>query len=216
MSPRNRPSPALVVAVVALIAAVGGTAIAQNAGYIITSAKQIKPSVKKTLKGKRGPRGFRGPAGAVGPQGGPGVAGANGTNGATGATGATGPRGPSDGYTHQQDGLISDLSQFPTLDTIVSRQVPAGNYVVQASVRVFSAFADRLVTCQLYNSLGGAIDTQAFTVLMGSVERATFTAPLVAGEGDIIVLGCGDAAGGVVSAELGRLSAIRVATLNGA
>ena len=60
----RRPSPSLVVSVVAVLLAVGGTAFAS--GYIITSVKQIKPSVRKTLKGQRGPRGLQGPAGQSG------------------------------------------------------------------------------------------------------------------------------------------------------
>jgi hypothetical protein len=65
-------SPALVVSVAALVVALGGTALA--GGYIITSTKQIKPSVRKALKGKRGPRGFDGTDGVAGPPGPPGPA----------------------------------------------------------------------------------------------------------------------------------------------
>ena len=43
-----------------LVVALGGTAAAS--GYIITKPSQIKPSVRKALKGKRGPIG-RGAAG---------------------------------------------------------------------------------------------------------------------------------------------------------
>jgi len=60
-------SPALLVSVAALVVALGGTALA--GGYIITSTKQIKPSVRRALKGKRGPRGFDGADGAQGAQG---------------------------------------------------------------------------------------------------------------------------------------------------
>jgi hypothetical protein len=49
---------------VAVLLAIGGTAFAS--GYIITSVKQIKPSVRKTLKGRRGPPGLQGPAGQPG------------------------------------------------------------------------------------------------------------------------------------------------------
>src|SRR3954451_1045469 len=57
---RRRVSPALVVSVVALVLAGGGTALAGR--YLITSTKQIKPAVLKKLKGKQGPQG---PAGAA-------------------------------------------------------------------------------------------------------------------------------------------------------
>jgi hypothetical protein len=61
---------------VGLLVGAGGAAAANR--YIITSTKQIKPSVLKQLMGSRGPRGFTGAPGPAGPQG------------ATGATGASG------------------------------------------------------------------------------------------------------------------------------
>jgi hypothetical protein len=52
------------------VLALTGTAFA--GGYIITSTKQIKPSVRKALKGNRGPRGFDGADGVNGAPGAPG------------------------------------------------------------------------------------------------------------------------------------------------
>ncbi len=73
---RNQPSGALVVALVALFVALGGTAMAS--GWVITRLGQIKPSVRHQLRGNVGPQG---PAGPTGP------------TGARGAAGATGPAG---------------------------------------------------------------------------------------------------------------------------
>ena len=70
-------SPTFVIAFVALFLALGGGAVAAN-HYLITSTKQIKPSVLKHLKGARGPRGNQG------------IQGAKGDTGATGTTGAKG------------------------------------------------------------------------------------------------------------------------------
>jgi hypothetical protein len=81
---RSRFSYANVVATLALVFAMSGGALAASK-YLITSSKQIKPSVLKSLKGKTGPAGaagIAGPAGAVGPAG------------ATGAQGPAGPQGP--------------------------------------------------------------------------------------------------------------------------
>ena len=75
--PRRRPSAATAIAVVALVFAMSGTALATS--YVITSIHQIKPSVVRQLRGKTGPQG---PYGPQGPQG------------KTGAQGNQGPSGP--------------------------------------------------------------------------------------------------------------------------
>lgn len=74
---RLRPSPTGVIAILALVLALGGTAVAASR-YVITKSSQIKPSVLKELKGKQGPKGSpgsQGPRGLAGPQGAAGPAG---------------------------------------------------------------------------------------------------------------------------------------------
>jgi len=91
----RKPTPAAVIAIVALVLALGGTAMAAS-HYIITSTSQIKPSVLRALragartKGTTGLAGAKGFAGATGAQG---PAGAQGLPGTVGAAGVQGPQG---------------------------------------------------------------------------------------------------------------------------
>jgi len=111
----------LIVAVVALVAALGGGAYAANNGLNKQQKKQVRNIAKNSTKGpikneskkwskkfsKRfaepgpaGPQGLPGATGLPGPQGAPGATGApgadgtDGSNGAKGATGDEGPKGP--------------------------------------------------------------------------------------------------------------------------
>jgi len=83
---RRRISFANAIAILALVFAMSGGAWAAGK-YLITSTKQISPSVLKKLKGAAGP------IGATGPQGAPGAAGAKGTQGEPGPQGVPGPQG---------------------------------------------------------------------------------------------------------------------------
>ena len=108
----RRPSPAFVIALVALIVATSGTAVAAS-GVLITSTKQIKngavssadlsPTARKALSAKPGPIG------------------ATGATGATGAVGATGPAGKTgaagkDGQNGQDAPYPETFELFATVD----------------------------------------------------------------------------------------------------
>jgi hypothetical protein len=89
----RKPSPATIIAMLALFVALSGSAIAAS-DYLITSTRQIKPSVLRALRGKQGRRGVPGPEGKAGEKGEPGTEGEAGTEGNAGSEGKVGPSGP--------------------------------------------------------------------------------------------------------------------------
>ena len=93
-SPRRGSKSAHVIATLALILGLSGTAWAAHR-YVITSAKQIAPKVLVALRGKEGTRGPKGSRGAPGDPGVAGAAGPTGPAGAQGPAGSAGPPGPS-------------------------------------------------------------------------------------------------------------------------
>ena len=115
------PSPSMVVAMTALVVALGGTATA--ATVIIRSSKQVKAgSIEfsdlsraaraRLLRAVRpGPPGRNGATGATG---------ANGTNGTNGATGPTGPTGPA--------GTAGTAGTNATINGVAAGGALAGTY----------------------------------------------------------------------------------------
>jgi hypothetical protein len=91
---RRRVTFANVAMTVALVFAMSGGAFAAGK-FLITSTKQIKPSVLASLKGKAGAAGATGAQGPAGLAGAAGPQGAVGPGGAAGAAGAKGENGVS-------------------------------------------------------------------------------------------------------------------------
>ena len=152
-----RPSPALVVSVIALVAATGGTGYAAakiakdsvgareiRAGAVASSELKDGSVRLRDLAAEArptaGPRGGTGPAGAAGPQGAPGSPGATGAQGPAGPQGERGPAGP----------LLDALPSGRTL-----RGVYSGQFQADAANE-----ADRLpVSFPLPVSAGADLDT---------------------------------------------------------
>jgi hypothetical protein len=109
---RRRMTYANVAATVAVVFAMSGGAYAASK-YLITSTKQIKPSVLASLKGKAGANGAAGAQGPAGPQGPAGAGGAKGEPGPQGSQGKEGPAGK-DG-TNGTTGFTETLPSGKTL-----------------------------------------------------------------------------------------------------
>ena len=91
-------SAGLIIAVVALVAALSGAAIAAAPKLNPTQKKEVTKIAKKYAgkPGATGPQGLLGPPGAPGAKGDSGAAGAKGATGLEGPEGPTGPAGPTE------------------------------------------------------------------------------------------------------------------------
>jgi hypothetical protein len=146
-------SPALYVSVAALVAALGGTALA--GGYIVTSTRQIKPSVRKALKGKRGPRGYSGAAGA---------------NGAAGPAGPVGPAGVL-GLTAVDSPTVTippGSTSYEVDPNSLTAQCPPGSTVVGTGIDTGIGDLDLLRKYGTF--VGGFVDNDTSITIQASVQ----------------------------------------------
>ena len=155
---RRRPSGAMVVAIVALVMSMAGTATA--AKFLITSSSQIKdgavsgrdvrdrslsasdlsPSALKAIAGQGSPRaggdgaagakGDRGAAGPAGPAGAQGPKGERGAQGTAGPQGAKGDRGPSNLFVSRKDWGHHRVLDGNGSERLITMTLPAGKYFV--------------------------------------------------------------------------------------
>ena len=125
----RRPSPALIVATIALFAAAGGGAWA--AGHTAAHHSVRARAAASSQRGPRGPRGFRG------------------FRGFAGARGAAGAAGPSDGFVIS----VPQQTDLPGgTDTVVTQlSLPAGaTYIVNSSTALGNATGtESPVSCTL-------------------------------------------------------------------
>jgi hypothetical protein len=135
------PNPALVISLIALFVALGGTTYAATSlpknsvgtKQLKNRAVTRKKIAKKTIAGLKGSPGPRGPQGLQGPRG------------LQGVKGDTGPTGPSDAYSAQVAGGLD-----PTLSVAVT--VPAGEYVAVGSANgAHTGNANENFSCELFS-----------------------------------------------------------------
>lgn len=148
---RGRPSPALVVAVLALFVAASGGAWAAGGvpGTGDGTSMAQKKKKKKKAKAKRGPRGKRGLKGPSGGNGAQGPRGAAGFQGARGAQGPQGPIGPSAAFNRRQAGPLSIAAAIEPAVIGTNLSVPTGSYVVNVSMDLAGNQAGQIVSCDL-------------------------------------------------------------------
>ena len=111
------------IALIALVFAMTGTGLAAS-HYVITSTKQIKPSVLKKLHGARGSRGATGHTGSQGVQGPVGRQGLPGAQGPEGPFPSSLPAGKTLTGTWEVDGNNPTKSSTTTLSAAISFQFP--------------------------------------------------------------------------------------------
>jgi hypothetical protein len=157
---RRRLGYANVVSTVALLLAIGGGTAWAAHRYLITSTSQIKPSVLNKLHGANGRNGTNGTNGA------------NGTNGTNGANGAV--AGLSAVFTGSA--TIPSGSNTGNFVTVVSKTLPAGDYIVNAKAETSATATNGTPTypgveteCDLFSG-STSVDTSQATVALTPVH----------------------------------------------
>jgi hypothetical protein len=172
----SRPSPALIVAAIALFVAIGGGAWAATGST--KSARYARATNPKASIASRGPRGRRGPRGFSGPRG---------------STGAQGPAGPSDGFVinvPQQQGLTAGSD---TRIAQLSLNV-GGSYIVTAATELAGNASGslNLASCTLLQNANpvavGSADLPPGVAAFD--EEMTLTAAVDTSNGTNVSLSC--------------------------
>jgi hypothetical protein len=120
----------LVVAIVALVVALSGTAIAASGGLTGKQKKEVEKIAKK-FAGKPGAAGASGPAGPAGSKGDTGAPGANGIAGATGSTGPAGAAGK-EGEAGEPGPPGEEGSPWTVNSTLPSKATETGTYLISS------------------------------------------------------------------------------------
>jgi hypothetical protein len=171
----RRPTPSMIVSLIALLLAMGGT------GYAATSLPKNSVTTKQVVdrslraadfapgqlpagrQGAAGTAGQPGPAGQPGAKGADGAPGAPGTKGDTGPQGPTGPIGPSEVIVRNNGGSGTTVSDVVGNGNTLIRQIDLrpGKYYIRASVTVdnLSTTAGAAARCSLNSAAPGTAGT---------------------------------------------------------
>ncbi len=177
---RKRVTYANVVATFALVFAMSGGAYAASK-FLITSTKQIKPSVLASLKGKSGPAGANGVNGAVGPAGPQGPVG----------TGSPGPEGkagaPGESVTLGSAKVGKKAGECETGGTTVS--VGGKAEVVCNGKNGTTGFTETLPSGKTETGAWGAASTPVSLGFLGEDGYApiSFTIPLASRPSSVVI-----------------------------
>jgi hypothetical protein len=197
----SRPSPALIVATIALFVGIGGGAWAATGST--SSARLARATNPKASIASRGPRGPRGPRGF------------RGRRGLAGAPGRQGPVGPSDGFVinvPQQQGLTAGSD---TRIAQLTLNVP-GSYIVTAATELAGNASKslNLASCTLLQNANPVADGSADLPpeVAAFDDEMTLTAAVATSNGTNVSLSCNP--DGLGFARHVVITAVRVGTLH--
>ena len=202
-----------------LLAGSGYAVASMSGGAIHACAKKSNGALRVANKCKKSERGMS--WSIQGPQGPQGAQGARGAQGAQGAQGATGPQGPSAAYSTGSSTSTSSTGNV----TVASLALPAGKYVLSASVRAadLNATTGAAPFCGLVQhststtlvSAGARLQpeaaNQAWETTLSPVTTVALSSP------DAIDLTCNNIDTAALVGYAGwQITAISVGSLNGA
>jgi hypothetical protein len=176
---RRVPAAALVVAVIALIVALGGGAMAAGLinGHLLepnsVGAGKLTPKLRAQIA-SGGPQGERGPAGERGPTGKRGKAGEPGPTGERGPTGAVGPAGPTGASPTTAFAIVKADGSM-----VAQRGVPFVELISNAAggpVYVLG-FGDDVTHCAIQTSVVDSEGSGVFVTIPDAYAGAQFALP---------------------------------------
>jgi hypothetical protein len=214
MHSKLRPSPAMVVAVVALVASLGGTSyaaatLAKNS----VGSPQLKTGAVKTAdlgsnavtaaKVKNGSllaadfKAGQLPAGA-GPAGPAGATGPAGPAGATGAVGPVGPIGPSNAFIAEND--THNVGIAAASHTVLTEALTAGDYTFMASTGIENTSGSAgEFTCAIIEPIGDNMTATLGEVVVSLEDNQKAGVSIVGAahtDGTTVELNCDSTSGG--------------------